>query len=241
MTKIFITGSSTGLGALAAKRLIALGGAVYLHARNEQRKIAVLKENQAAKGVAIGDLSDPQQVKDIARQVNAVGRMDVVIENAGVDSSDSKLTARVNVEAPYILTALLKKPKRVIYIDSGMHRGAPLAINHLEESLSYASSKMALLVLTEYVACLWPDVAVNSIEPSWVPTRMGGPAANDDLEKGYAGQVWLATSNEPQALESGHCYYHLKLENYDRRANDPKLQERLIAKLADLTGVEIPK
>lgn len=166
--------------------------------------------------------------------------MDVVIENAGIDSSDSKLTARVNVEAPYMLTVLIKNPKRIIYVDSGMHKGAPLDTDHLESDLSYSSSKMALMVLTEYVARIWPDVAVNAVDPGRVPTRMGRPAANDDLAGGYSGHVWLATSNDPQALKSGNWYYHLKLEDYDKRADDQKLQERLVAKLADLTGVKIP-
>lgn len=189
----------------------------------------------------IGDLSDAKQVKKIARKVNALGTMDVVIENAGVDSSDSKLTARVNVEAPYMLTALIKKPNRIIYVDSGMHRGAPLDVIHLETNLSYSSSKIALMVLTEYVARIWPDVAVNAVDPGWVPTRMGGPAANDDLAGGFSGHVWLATSTDPQALQSGHLYYHLKQVGYDQRADDQQLQERLISKLADLTWVKIPK
>lgn len=137
MAKIFITGSSTGLGALAAKDLIAMGNEVYLHARNEKRAQDALNENPQAKGVVIGDLADLEQVKHVAKQVNELGQMDVVIENAGVDSSDSKLTARVNVEAPYLLTALIKKPKRIIYVDSGMHKGAMLDINNLETNLSY--------------------------------------------------------------------------------------------------------
>jgi NAD(P)-dependent dehydrogenase (short-subunit alcohol dehydrogenase family) len=239
LAKIFITGSSTGLGALAAKDLIAMGNEVYLHARNEKRAQDALNENPQAKGVVIGDLADLEQVKHVAKQVNELGQMDVVIENAGVDSSDSKLTARVNVEAPYLLTALIKKPKRIIYVDSGMHKGAMLDINNLETNLSYSSSKMALMLLTEYVARKWPEVIVNAVDPGWVPTRMGGPAANDDLRGGYAGQVWLATSNAPQALKSGNCYYHLKLEDYDKRADDPDLQQQLINKLESLTGVKL--
>lgn len=172
MAKIFITGSSTGLGALAAKDLIAMGNEVYLHARNEKRAQDALNENPQAKGVVIGDLADLEQVKHVAKQVNELGQMDVVIENAGVDSSDSKLTARVNVEAPYLLTALIKKPKRIIYVDSGMHKGAMLDINNLETNLSYSSSKMALMLLTEYVARKWPEVIVNAVDqagfqPEW--------------------------------------------------------------------------
>lgn len=237
MAKIFITGSSTGLGALVAKDLIKMGNEVYLHARNKKRSEDALKENPNAAGVVIGDLSDLDQVKDIAKQVNDLGRMDAVIENAGVYSNDSKLTARVNVETPYMLTAMIRKPKRIIYVDSGMHKGASLDINNLESNLSYSASKMALMLLTEYVARIWPDVITNAVDPGWVPTRMGGTDANDDLKGGYAGQVWLATSNDKQALESGNCYYHLKLEDYDKRADDYNLQDKLIEKLRKLTGI----
>lgn len=172
----------------------------------------------------------------MAAQVNQFGPMDAVIENAGVDSSSSQLTARVNVEAPYLLTAWLKKPKRIIFVDSGMHKGASLDIDRLEDNLSYAGSKLALMILTEYVARIWPDVIVNAVDPGWVPTRMGGPGATDDLRGGYRGQVWLATSHDPQALKSGNCYYHLQLENYDRRADDVQLQKQLVKKLQGLTG-----
>ncbi|WP_295730524.1 SDR family NAD(P)-dependent oxidoreductase [uncultured Limosilactobacillus sp.] len=239
MAKIFITGSSTGLGALAAKELIAMGNDVYLHARNKQRAQAALRVNPHAKGVAIGDLADLDAVRQIATQVNAWGQFDVVIHNAGVDSNDSKLTARVNVEAPYILTALINRPKRLIYVDSGMHIGAPLDINSLETKLSYSSSKLALMIFTEYIAKKWPDVIVNAVDPGWVPTRMGGPAANDDLHGGYSSQVWLATSNDRLAQTSGNCYYHLKLEDYDKRADQEHLQAQLVAKLSQLTGIAL--
>lgn len=239
MTKIFITGSSTGLGALTAKALIADGNEVYIHARNQERAQDALKANPAASGVVIGDLSTLDGIKTVAKQVNAHGRFDVVIHNAGVDSTDSKLTARVNVEAPYMLTALIQRPQRLIYVDSGMHIGAPLDIEHLERNLSYSSSKMALMTLVEYLADQWPDVKVNAVDPGWVPTRMGGPAANDDLRGGYTSQVWLATSNDEQALQSGNCYYHLKLEKYDQRANNKELQHKLVQKLAELTQIKL--
>lgn len=237
MSKIFITGSSTGLGALAAKELIKMGNKVYLHARNDQRAQDALKENPDAAGIVIGDLSDLSQIRSIAKQVNELGTMDVVIENAGVYSGDSHLTARVNIEAPYMLTALINKPKRIIYVASGMHKGAQLDINNLEENLSYSASKLALMLLNEYVASIWPDVSVNAVDPGWVPTRMGGVDANDDLKGGYSSQIWLATSKDKQALVSGNCYYHLTLEDYDKRADNQELQNKLIEKLQELTGI----
>ena len=235
MSKIFITGSSTGLGALVAKDLIANGNQVYLHARNEQRAQDALNVNPQAKGVVTGDLSDLDSVKSIANQLNGIGTFDVIIQNAGVYSEDSTLTARVNVEAPYLLTNLLNKPKRIIFITSGMHIGAPLDIEHLESDLSYSGSKLAVMILTEYFARIWPKVITNAVDPGWVPTRMGGPAANDDLHGGYSSQLWLATSNDFRALKSGDCYYHLRHENYDSRANSTQIQTELVAKLNELT------
>lgn len=237
MSKIFITGSSTGLGALTAKKLINLGNDVTLHARNRQRAIDALKENPQAKGVIVGDLSQLNDIKSIAEQVNGLGKFDTIIHNAGVSTPDSFLTSRVNVEAPYMLTALINKPNRIIYVSSGMHKGANLNIAKLEETVDYSASKLALMLIMKKVSNIWNDVSVNAIGPGWVPTRMGGTAATDDLTQGYLSQVWLATSNDPQALKSGNYYYHMSLSKYDDRSDDLNFQNKLFKKLYDLTRI----
>ncbi|HIY92480.1 SDR family NAD(P)-dependent oxidoreductase [Companilactobacillus sp. HBUAS56275] len=238
MVKILITGSSTGLGALAAMDLLAQHNDVVLHARNQERAEAALKRNPMASGVLIGDLSKLSDIRSIAQQANQIDSFDVVIHNAGVNSSNSMLTSTVNIMAPYMLTGLMNRPKRLIYVSSGMHRGASLDIENLESTVDYSGSKLALLMLMKYVSNRWTNTIVNAVDPGWVPTRMGGSAANDDLKQGYSSQVWLATGNDSQALKTGNYYYHKSLSRYDQRVDNQSLQRELIQKLETLTDVK---
>lgn len=238
MVKILITGSSTGLGALTATDLLAQHNDVVLHARNQERAEAALSRNPTAFNVLIGDLSKLADIRSIAQQANKVGPFDVVIHNAGVDSPNSRLTSTVNVMAPYMLTRLIDRPKRLIYVSSGMHRGASLNIENLESTVDYSGSKLALLMLMKYVSNHWTNTIVNAVDPGWVPTRMGGPEANDNLKQGYSSQVWLATGNDSQALKTGNYYYHKSLSRYDQRVDNQSLQQELIQKLETLTDVK---
>jgi len=236
--KIFITGSSTGLGALTAKSLLAKGNDVVLHARNEKRAEDALKFNPQASAVGIGDLSKVEDVKSIAQQVDKLGPFDVIIHNAGVYTNDSSQTLAVNVVAPYMLTNLINLPKRLIYISSGMHVGSRLDVNKLDD-LDYSGSKLAVLLIAKAVERKHPEVIVNSIDPGWVPTRMGGSGANDSLEGGYQGQVWLASGDDKQAVTSGNYYYHSKLSQYDERVDNTEFQNQLVDKLAQITGTKM--
>lgn len=237
MTKIFITGSTEGLGYLAAKRLIEEGNEVTLHARNSQRAKDVRKKLPEAKNIVIGDLANRVDVESIAEQVNKIGRFDTVIYNAGIDSSNTELTLEVNVLAPYLLTALIEMPKKIIYISSGMHVGSGLQIDSLQQSTTYSSSKLQILLLTKTLARLLPDVTVTAVDPGWVPTRMGGSMANDDLTLGYTTQVWLATLDDNSV--TGEYFHHMKLARYDKRTDDINLQNKYLNKLEQITGVKI--
>src|SRR5947209_1734712 len=122
MARVFITGSADGLGQLAAKALINQGHNVVLHARNAQRRKQALDNNPGAENVLIADLSNIDETKELAANVNALGNFDAVIHNAGVYQVSNELIFSVNTLAPYILTCLIQKPKRLIYLSSGMHR-----------------------------------------------------------------------------------------------------------------------
>src|ERR1700712_2678835 len=123
MARIFITGSADGLGSLSAKALIEQGHEVVLHARNAERRQEAIKKVPGAQSVVTGDLSNIEETKKVAESVNALGAFDVVIHNAGVYQTSAKEIFAVNVLAPYILTCLIQKPKRLIYLSSGMHQG----------------------------------------------------------------------------------------------------------------------
>jgi len=236
MAKIFITGSADGLGQLAAKELVKQGHEVMLHARSEERGRQALKNVPGAKDVLIADLSDIGQTKLLAEKANAFGTFDAVIHNAGVYQVSAGQLLNVNTLAPYILTALMHRPERLIYLSSGMHlSGKP----EFTGRPSYSDTKLHMLLLAKTLARKWPEVYANAVDPGWVPTKMGGAGAPDDLEEGYQTQVWLATSNDPDAMVSGRYFHHQKQARYNRTADDMSMQDKLLAECARLTGVKI--
>ncbi|HEV7664938.1 MAG TPA: SDR family NAD(P)-dependent oxidoreductase, partial [Chloroflexota bacterium] len=88
MARIFITGSSDGLGRMAAQTLVHSGHQVVLHARNARRSAEALAAVPQAEAVVLGDLSSIEQMKDVGRQVNALGTFDAVIHNVGVGNRE---------------------------------------------------------------------------------------------------------------------------------------------------------
>src|SRR4051812_43224781 len=200
MAQVFITGSADGLGRAAAVALLDGGHQAVLHVRNRERLSAVHDLVDRGAGVAVGDLSDLDETRGVADQVNRLGRMDAVVHNAGVLSGPSVLP--VNVVAPYLLTALIDRPQRLVYLSSGMHRGGRPDLAGLDwsghrKTGSYSDSKLLVTTLAAAVARIWSGVLSNAVDPGWVPTKMGGPGAPDDLRLGHLTQTWLATSEDP--------------------------------------------
>jgi NAD(P)-dependent dehydrogenase (short-subunit alcohol dehydrogenase family) len=241
MAKIFITGSADGLGLLAAKALVNEGHQVVLHARNTQRAAETQRKLPQAEAVLTADLSDIEATKQLAAEANKLGPFDAVIHNAGVYQAPSQLIFAVNTLAPYILTCLIQKPQRLIYLSSGMHlQGRPNFENFSTSRISYSDSKLHILMLSMAVARKWPGVYSNTIDPGWVPTKMGGRGAPDDLQKGYETQVWLATGNDDKAKVSGRYFHHKKERSFNTIASDVTLQEELLHRCEGITGVTFP-
>jgi NAD(P)-dependent dehydrogenase (short-subunit alcohol dehydrogenase family) len=255
MARIFISGSSAGLGLMAADRLISQSHKVVLHARNVARAEDARRELPKTEAVVIGDIETVAGAKDIAAQVNALGRFDAVIQNAAVGYREaSRVTAdglphvfAINTLSAYILTALINRPKRLVYLSSGMHHGADANLDDIlwqkrrwNGSQAYAESKLHAAMLAFAVARRWTDVLSNSLEPGWVPTNMGGPGAPDDMEQAHLTQVWLAAGDDPKAQVTGKYFYHLKRMDPNPQANDPALQDRLIAICAEISGEALP-
>lgn len=252
MARIFITGSTDGLGLAAARTLLNQGHEVLLHARTRARVAALDDLAPQAAGVVVGDLGSAAETRDLAEQVNALGRMDAVIHNAGVYLAPGRVataeghsrTLAVNVLAPYILTGLIERPGRLIYVSSGMHHGAGGNLQDIDwtgrrwnASAAYSESKLHVSALSASIARHWPDVLSNSVDPGWVPTRMGGAGAPDDLAMGHDTQSWLAVSNDPDALASGKYWHHRRQRRPDPKVLDTDFQDRLTEKLAELTGL----
>jgi NAD(P)-dependent dehydrogenase (short-subunit alcohol dehydrogenase family) len=256
MARIFITGSSDGLGLMAARLLVADGHQVVLHARNQKRAKEALSRVPGAATAVVGDLSSIAEIKHVAEQVNVLGVFDAVIHNAGIGYRESRRIQTadglshifaVNSLAPYILTCLITKPKRLVYTSSSMHRNGDPSLKDLtwntrswEGSSAYADSKLHNVILAFAVARKWKDVFSNALEPGWVATKMGGPGAPDSLEEGPATQVWLATTQEKEALVSGKYFYHKKLRSFLPAVADTAVQEKYISECARLSGVSFP-
>ena len=239
MARIFITGSSDGLGQLAAKRLVDGGHQVVLHARNARRAEYAMDKVPRAETVLIADLNEMDETRKLAEDVNGLGAFDAVIHNAGVYHAPARTIFSVNSIAPYILTCLIRKPERLIYLSSGLHRSGTTNLKNLErDRVTYSDSKLHNLILAKAVARKWPDVFSNALEPGWVPTKMGGPGAPDDLEKGYETQVWLAVSEE--ARVSGRYFFHQKEAPCKKEADNIEVQEAFLAKCEHITGIPFP-
>lgn len=250
MTKVFITGSADGLGQLTAKLLVDQGHQVVLHARDANRGIHALRAVPGAVQVLVGDLSSHKEIKNLASEVNALGRFDAIIHNAGVykvpydaiGKDGLPLLFSVNTLAPYLLTCLIEKPKRLIYLSSDMHMQGDPSLNELKSGAlhsSYSDTKLHDLLLALAVARKWPDVYSNAVHPGWVPTKMGGAGAPDDLQKGFQTQAWLAVSDNEGAKVSGQYFYHQKPIPFLTKAADVSVQDDFLRLCEQISGVAL--
>jgi NAD(P)-dependent dehydrogenase (short-subunit alcohol dehydrogenase family) len=248
MARVFITGSTDGLGLAAAHALIDEGHQVVLHARSRQRASEVAELAPRSAGVVVGDLSSAVETRSVAEQVNAIGRMDAVIHNAGAYATPGRLPTpdrhpailAVNALAPYILTALIQRPRRLVYLSSGASlHDIDWIDRRWNASQAYSDSKLYVTALAFAVARRWPDVLSNAVDPGWVATKMGGPGAPDDFEEGYRTQPWLAASDDPAAAVTGRYWHHRRSKTPARMAEDVAFQDRLTTTLADMTGVPL--
>jgi NAD(P)-dependent dehydrogenase (short-subunit alcohol dehydrogenase family) len=240
MARIFITGSADGLGQLAANALINLGHKVVLHARNATRGREALGKVRGAETVVTADLGSIDETIQLAEKVNTLGKFDAVIHNAGVYAASAKELFAVNTLAPYILTCLVQKPKRLIYLSSDMHEGGRSKLDSFKTDVSrltYSDTKLHVVMLCKAVARKWTDVYANALNPGWVPTKMGGSGAPGDLKKGYETQVWLAVNDDEKAKVSGRFFYHQKQIRSNPEADDVQWQERFMDLCKQLTGI----
>src|SRR2546425_4468575 len=240
---------------MAAQRLLSAGHEVVLHARNQQRARDARTAAPKAQDVVVGDLAGIQETRELADQVNRLGPFDAVIHHAGVGNRERRIETvdglehifAINVLAPYLLTALIKQPKRLIYLSSGMHRGGDPDLADLQwkrrrwdGTQAYSDSKLFDGVLALVLARRWPAVLSNAVDPGWVATKMGGRGAPDDLDRGSETQAWLAVSQDSGAMVSGAYFYHKKRQDIHPAARDVSVQEGLLAACEELTGTPMP-
>jgi NAD(P)-dependent dehydrogenase (short-subunit alcohol dehydrogenase family) len=240
MARVFITGSADGLGRAAAQTLLEDGQEVVVHVRSRDRLTPVRDLVDRGAAVVVGDLSDLDQTRGIADQVNELGRMDAVIHNAGVYTGPHILS--VNIVAPYLLTATIDRPQRLVYLSSSEHRAGHAGLTGIDwggATGRYPESKLFVTTLAAAVARVWPDVLSNAVDPGWVPTRMGGPGAPDDLRLGHLTQEWLATSQDPEARTSGGYWYQQRRIEPHPAVHDRRFQDQLLDDLARFTATRL--
>ncbi|MDO9354841.1 MAG: SDR family NAD(P)-dependent oxidoreductase [Solirubrobacteraceae bacterium] len=257
MSRVLITGSADGLGLLAARQILDSGNhEVVLHARSEARATDALAAEPRASSVLVGDLASLEQTRALADQASEAGPFDAVIHNAGVyivpertETQDGLPNVfQINVLAPFLLTALMPRPRRLVYLTSGLSLGGEPNLEDLRwtqrrwsADAAYADSKLMDAALASAVARRWPTVSSNSVDPGWVPTKMGGAGATGDLALGADTQAWLAIDPSPEATESGRYLHHREARDPHPAAADPAFQDRLLETCAELTGVALPQ
>ena len=254
VSRVFITGSTDGLGLAAALTLVDEGHEVVFHARSAERASAIEDLKPRSLSVVVGDLASDTETRSVADQVNRIGRMNAIIHNAGIYREASRRATpeghasilAINTLAPYLLTALIKRPDRLIYLSSGMHQGGGGPVDDIDwkqrpwnATRAYSESKLHVATIAAAVARNWPDVVSNAVDPGWVPTKMGGAGAPDDFQMGYQTQTWLATSDDEKAKISGAYWFHRQHRQPAAQVTDPEYQDMLVAKLQELTGVRL--
>lgn len=242
MARVLVTGAGSGLGLLTAQRLAGQGHEVVLHARTVER-VEDRRLLEHARGTVFGDLAELDAVRRIAGEANSLAPFDAVIHNAGV--IDGPDLVAVNVVAPYALTALMERPARTIVLSSSMHRGG--APHHVAEAIagrreaSYGDTKLWATALFMALGRCWTEVLAHAVDPGWVPTRMGGPSANDDLTEGHRTQEWLAVAPADRIdPRTGGYWHHRQARRPHPAALDPLFQEELIVALEARTGIRLP-
>jgi NAD(P)-dependent dehydrogenase (short-subunit alcohol dehydrogenase family) len=220
---------------------VSAGHDVVVHARNRERAATLDALVDRGAHIVLGDFTDRDAVRRIAAGLNDAEPLDAVIHNAGVWSGPAVMP--VNIIAPYLLTALLRGPRRLVYLSSSSHLGGRPSLDGVDwrgkSAGSYSDSKLFVTTLAAAVARLRPGVLSNAVDPGWVPTKMGGPSAPDDLELGHRTQEWLASSDELQALTTGGYWYHGRRLQPHRAVHDEAFQDLLLRTLAEETGTAL--
>ena len=251
MARIFVTGSSDGLGRLAARLLVEQGHQIVLHARNEARARDATAAVPGAETVLCGDLASLAQTRRLAERANAHATFDAVIHNAAIGYREKRRLVTedglahvfaINTLAPFVLTALMHRPGRLAYVSSELHRRGDPTLHDLNwehrpwrGNQAYSDTKLHNVWLAFALARRWPGTLSNAMEPGWVPTKMS-PRATGDLDAGFRTQVWLATT----APGTAGYFYHLQPRLPSGAARDATRQDQLIMDCERLSGVTMP-
>jgi NAD(P)-dependent dehydrogenase (short-subunit alcohol dehydrogenase family) len=215
MTTTLITGANKGLGRETARQLIAAGHTVYIAARDEARGRAAAEE-LGARFVQL-DVTDDASVATAYTQVEAEGRLDVLVNNAGIEprlagnaiptpadeTADSvRATFETNVfglvRVTHAFLPLLKKSAAPVIVNVSSGLGSltsmsnPESFTHFYPALSYPASKATVNAITIQYAKAFPGIRINAVDPGYTNTDLNGRTGTQTVAEGAAIIVALA-------------------------------------------------
>jgi NAD(P)-dependent dehydrogenase (short-subunit alcohol dehydrogenase family) len=200
-----------------------------------------------------GDLASVASTRALAARAAELGPLAGVVHNAGLGFREQRTITEdgvehvfaVNVLAPYLLTALLSAPERLIYLSSGLHQRGQAQLDDLawaqrpwDGMQAYCDSKLLDVALAFAVARRWPHTISTAVEPGWIATKMGGSGAPGTLEEGVDTQLWLLTADDGG---SGHLYRRRQVQRPNPAAERTDLQDELLAVCAQVSSVSLPE
>ncbi len=257
MSRIFITGSSDGIGQAGAKLLADQGHKVFLHARNPCRAKQAHEAVAKAEGVIIGYLTTIEGSKALAAEADNSGPWDTVIHNAGLGPSNSdnktsdgfQSTFAVNSLGPYILTALMEKPKRLLYLSSQLHSGGSDDLDDItwskrkfQSMQAYSYSKLHDVMIANAVARYWPDVQSCSLDPGWIKTKMGGGGAPGVVGTPAKALADYAIGSSSIVGDKTGAYFNPQgARTPHKGATSTQKQDEFMSICEQLSGVKFPK
>ena len=207
-----VTGGNRGIGMEVWRQLATLGIRVIMGSRDQEKGVGAAKQLTAG-GLQIEvrqlDVASVQNVRECMNWVRRdIGRLDILVNNAGImleEDEDDPLeeleivrdTMQTNVYGPFLLSRLAvpimksRRYGRIVNLSSGMGSLVEIGAGYF----AYRLSKAGINVLTRVVAAETEGmgILVNSVDPGWVQTGMGGRSATRTVEKGAETVVWLAT------------------------------------------------
>ncbi len=270
MKTVLITGSTDGIGREAARVLGERGARVLVHGRScakAEAAAAALRDETGRDAFAAvaGDFTRLDEVRALAADVAARWpRLDVVVNNAGIYTSDGgvsadgfELTLAVNHLAPFALTHLLlgtlERGARVVFVSSNVHRAANggellarlanrAATGEADGYSAYADSKLANVLTAFELArrLALRGVTVNAMHPGVIGTKLlrrgFGMSGGADVARGAAGEVKLASD---PALDgtSGRYFDQTTESRAAAAAYDEALRARVYELSVQQTGV----
>jgi NAD(P)-dependent dehydrogenase (short-subunit alcohol dehydrogenase family) len=255
MSNVLVTGSSDGIGATVAHVLAEQGHRVVLHARNDERAERCRTSGPAGADIVVGDLASLSSTRAMATEVERLGPLDAIVHNAGWACRDDtrpltedglEQTFQVNLLAPFLLTALLPLPSRLVFVSSDSISRGTIRLDDLQHvsdwtgDSAYADSKLGLAALAFAIARRYPAVLSNAVHPGWVRTKMAGDVAPLDVREGADTPAWLATSTDPRATVSGAFFHNRGAISVNPQATDLRLQDGLLQQCAELCGAALP-